>query len=118
VKVESVPKLAMWIGVLALAAGCGDGRPTRGECARALAHEWMIEDISQLHNTELATAIAQDGPPTDEDEAMKILEVSERGGRFVGEKERLLTRCVAGTRTHVDCVLRAPDVAAFRVCPK
>src|SRR5262245_27853026 len=41
-------------------AACGDDKPTRGDCARAVAHVVLLEDVESLVDAELKDEVGKD----------------------------------------------------------
>ena len=109
-----------WV-LLALAlAACGDGRASRGDCARAMAHVITLEDLEHATgDLELTREVGKDyvANQSTEEESWKQLKLRDELGGTPGESLRRVEECQAKqTSSEVECMLRSTTPTAAHAC--
>lgn len=104
-----------------LLVGCTPAYPSRDDCAVALAHQWMVEDLAALAgDPELVREVGKDFVKSRlrPAEAYQALRSSEMSGRAAGSAELALARCQKEmSHAHLACVERSASLEAIAKCP-
>jgi hypothetical protein len=113
---------AMGVVLLLGAVACGGGgssKPSRDECAIAVSHRWLIEDLTEI-DPDLARvqgeALVND--PGTAKAAYDTIMIAENGGRPRGAGIAAIEECTRGTRAQVACVLASATAGAIAKCAK
>jgi hypothetical protein len=115
-----VQRSAFAFAVVSVAA-CSADPPTRGDCARAIAHVITLEGVSLVGDPDFTRDVGKElaeGAPMTEAEAMAVIRNLDLGDpKGGGDGVRRVEECRAKrTKSEVDCMQRATTAAAAHAC--